>query len=94
MFILETGFTILINIAAWNDYGPGWGDIETLSVFDWSWDPLPPLNGFCKSREAEFRNLIVCIRPTSGCNGTELLHLAHIQLDHQALGSRLNWMCK
>ncbi|KAF7348028.1 hypothetical protein MSAN_01755200 [Mycena sanguinolenta] len=54
MFFLETVFTLLITIAAWNDYGPGWGDIDTLSIFDWSWDPLPPLSGFLAGMAQSF----------------------------------------
>lgn len=46
MFIIETIFTVMTTIAAWNNFGPGFGDINTLIVIDWSWDPLPELNGF------------------------------------------------
>ncbi|KAJ7761122.1 hypothetical protein B0H16DRAFT_560326 [Mycena metata] len=45
MFILETVFTLFITIAAWNQYGLGWGDTDTLVIIDWSWEPLPALNG-------------------------------------------------
>ncbi|KIY62263.1 hypothetical protein CYLTODRAFT_427043 [Cylindrobasidium torrendii FP15055 ss-10] len=45
IFILETVFTIMTTIAAWNQYGDGWGDLDTLTHIDWSWEPLPPLNG-------------------------------------------------
>ncbi|KAJ7187273.1 hypothetical protein C8R46DRAFT_1207232 [Mycena filopes] len=45
MFAVETLFTLFTTIAAWNQYGPGWGDPRTLSVIDWAWDPLPALNG-------------------------------------------------
>ncbi|KAJ7758181.1 hypothetical protein DFH07DRAFT_772647 [Mycena maculata] len=44
MFTLETIFTIFTTIAAWDNYGPGWGDTETLFVIDWSWAPLPVFN--------------------------------------------------
>ncbi|KAJ6537947.1 hypothetical protein B0H19DRAFT_1270325 [Mycena capillaripes] len=44
MFILETGFTILITIAAWNAFGPGWGDPDTLGGIDWTWLPMLFLN--------------------------------------------------
>ncbi|KAJ7442480.1 hypothetical protein B0H11DRAFT_2251377 [Mycena galericulata] len=44
MFTLETVFTIFMTIAAWNAYGPGWGDLETLAIVDWSYEPLPALN--------------------------------------------------
>ncbi|KAJ7187272.1 hypothetical protein C8R46DRAFT_1207231 [Mycena filopes] len=45
MFTLETIFTFFTAIAAWNQYGPGWGDIDSILFIDWSWDPLPALNG-------------------------------------------------
>ncbi|KAJ7187777.1 hypothetical protein C8R46DRAFT_1094 [Mycena filopes] len=45
MFILETVFTVFTTIAAWNQYGPGWGDTDTLVIIDWSWEPLPALDG-------------------------------------------------
>ncbi|KAJ7045925.1 hypothetical protein C8F04DRAFT_1066721 [Mycena alexandri] len=45
MFILETVFTLFITIAAWNQYGLGWGDTDTLVIIDWAWEPLPALNG-------------------------------------------------
>lgn len=35
----------MTTIAAWNQYGDGWGDLDTLTHIDWSWEPLPPLNG-------------------------------------------------
>ncbi|KAJ7689672.1 hypothetical protein B0H17DRAFT_1066030 [Mycena rosella] len=44
MFVMETIFSLFTTIAAWNSYGPGWGDIDTLLVLDWSWTPLPILN--------------------------------------------------
>ncbi|KAF9010320.1 hypothetical protein BDZ89DRAFT_511250 [Hymenopellis radicata] len=44
MFLVETIFTIFMNIGAWNQYGPGWGDVETLLFLDWSWKPLAELN--------------------------------------------------
>ncbi|KAJ6492295.1 hypothetical protein C8R45DRAFT_1096312 [Mycena sanguinolenta] len=44
LFTFETIFTIFITIAAWNGYGTGWGDIDTLTVFDWSWAVFTPLN--------------------------------------------------
>lgn len=44
MFTLETVFTVFMTIAAWNAYGPGWGDPETLAIVDWSFEPLPALN--------------------------------------------------
>ncbi|KAF8904339.1 hypothetical protein CPB85DRAFT_1255382 [Mucidula mucida] len=34
----------VMNIGAWNQYGPGWGDVETLLFLDWSWKPLAELN--------------------------------------------------
>ncbi|KAJ7045905.1 hypothetical protein C8F04DRAFT_453434 [Mycena alexandri] len=45
MFLLESIFTLFCTIAAWNQYGPGWGDTDTLVIIDWSWEPLPALNG-------------------------------------------------
>ncbi|KAJ7045916.1 hypothetical protein C8F04DRAFT_1249283 [Mycena alexandri] len=45
MFFLESIFTLFTTIAAWNQYGPGWGDTDTLLIIDWAWDPLPALNG-------------------------------------------------
>ncbi|KAK0201033.1 hypothetical protein DFS33DRAFT_1356566 [Desarmillaria ectypa] len=45
IFILELVFTIFSTIAAWNQYGPGWGDINSILLIDWSWEPLPSLNG-------------------------------------------------
>lgn len=49
MFALETGFSILITIAAWNEFGAGWGDPDTLGMVDWAWLPMPALNAICKS---------------------------------------------
>jgi hypothetical protein len=46
---LETAFTIFTTIAAWDAYGPGWGDTGTLLKQDWSWEPLPAFNGVCES---------------------------------------------
>ncbi|THU99418.1 hypothetical protein K435DRAFT_964429 [Dendrothele bispora CBS 962.96] len=45
VFLLETVFTIFMTIAAWNQYGDGWGDVDSLLIIDWSWEPLPALNG-------------------------------------------------
>ncbi|KAJ7045914.1 hypothetical protein C8F04DRAFT_1249281 [Mycena alexandri] len=45
MFCLESVFTLFTTIAAWNQYGPGWGDTDTLLIIDWAWGPLPVLNG-------------------------------------------------
>ncbi|KAK0432724.1 hypothetical protein EV421DRAFT_1493487 [Armillaria borealis] len=45
IFLLELVFTIFTTIAAWNQYGPGWGDVDSILFIDWSWEPLPPLNG-------------------------------------------------
>ncbi|KAJ7306937.1 hypothetical protein DFH08DRAFT_1053911 [Mycena albidolilacea] len=44
MFVLETGFSILITIVAWNAFGPGWGDPDTLGELDWTWLAMLPLN--------------------------------------------------
>ncbi|KAF7346001.1 hypothetical protein MVEN_01622800 [Mycena venus] len=54
LFILETIYTLLITMAAWNDYGPGWGDVDTLSVYDWSWVPLPALSGILAGMAQSF----------------------------------------
>ncbi|KAJ7073333.1 hypothetical protein B0H15DRAFT_963841 [Mycena belliarum] len=54
MFILETIFTIFTTIAAWNDYGRGWGDLQTLVVIDWSWSPLPGLNAILAGMAQSF----------------------------------------
>ncbi|KAJ7194352.1 hypothetical protein GGX14DRAFT_679195 [Mycena pura] len=54
MFLLETVFTLFITIAAWNAYGPGWGDVDTLTIIDWSWDPLPGLNGILAGMAQSF----------------------------------------
>ncbi|KAJ6611005.1 hypothetical protein B0H10DRAFT_379785 [Mycena sp. CBHHK59/15] len=54
MFILESVFTIFMTIAAWNAYGPGWGDIETLAIMDWSWVVFPPLNGILSGMAQSF----------------------------------------
>ncbi|KAK0472435.1 hypothetical protein IW261DRAFT_1665062 [Armillaria novae-zelandiae] len=45
IYALESAFTILSTIAAWHQYGPGWGDINSLLFFHWSWEVLPSLNG-------------------------------------------------
>ncbi|PBK89866.1 hypothetical protein ARMGADRAFT_319255 [Armillaria gallica] len=45
IFLLELIFTIFTTIAAWDQYGPGWGDVNSLMFVDWSWEPLPPLSG-------------------------------------------------
>ncbi|KAJ6484195.1 hypothetical protein C8R45DRAFT_1214989 [Mycena sanguinolenta] len=37
MFALETVFTVLITIGAWNAFGAGWGDPDTLAELDWTW---------------------------------------------------------
>ncbi len=31
-------------IAAWNNFGKNWGDVDTLVTIDWAWDPLPIIN--------------------------------------------------
>ncbi|KAF7319681.1 hypothetical protein MKEN_00749300 [Mycena kentingensis (nom. inval.)] len=53
-FVMETAFTVLCTVAAWNNYGPGWGDLDTLVVIDWSWQGLPPLNGFLAALAQSF----------------------------------------
>ncbi|KAJ7796389.1 hypothetical protein B0H14DRAFT_2619999 [Mycena olivaceomarginata] len=74
LFLLETAFTIFTTIAAWDAYGPGWGDTGTLLKQDWSWEPLPAFNGVSESS-------------TLSSDSTELLHLAHLDLDKINLGS-------
>jgi hypothetical protein len=81
-----------MTIAAWNGYGPGWGDIETLLVMDWSWIPLPIINSVCKSDTKHFSRYPT--NDNSGCYGTELLHLAHLEFNQQAVGSHPDWKCK
>ena len=44
VFVLESAFTLFTAIAAWNNFGANWGDVDTLLFIDWSWDPLPILN--------------------------------------------------
>ncbi|KAJ7677042.1 hypothetical protein DFH06DRAFT_617475 [Mycena polygramma] len=44
MFILESVSTLFVTIGAWDQYGSGWGDINSLTVIDWSWIPLALLN--------------------------------------------------
>jgi hypothetical protein len=48
MFVLETGFSILITIGAWNAFGPGWGDLDTLGELDWTWLVMLPVNAICQ----------------------------------------------
>ncbi|KAF8906678.1 hypothetical protein CPB85DRAFT_1313069 [Mucidula mucida] len=45
LFLLETVFTIFMTIGAWNAYGPWWGDLDSILIIDWSWEPLSPLSG-------------------------------------------------
>ncbi|KAK0236754.1 hypothetical protein EDD85DRAFT_834808 [Armillaria nabsnona] len=45
IFLLELIFTIFSTIAAWDQYGPGWGDVNSILLIDWAWEPLPSLNG-------------------------------------------------
>ncbi|KAJ7040559.1 hypothetical protein C8F04DRAFT_1082706 [Mycena alexandri] len=45
LFFLETVFTFFTTISAYRQYGIGWGDIDTILFVDWTWDPLPALNG-------------------------------------------------
>ncbi|KAJ7123132.1 hypothetical protein C8R44DRAFT_785360 [Mycena epipterygia] len=54
MFTFETVFTIFTTIAAWNAYGPGWGDTDTLLIIDWAWEPLPALNGVLAAMAQSF----------------------------------------
>ncbi|PBK88113.1 hypothetical protein ARMGADRAFT_1168281 [Armillaria gallica] len=61
IFLLEFIFTIFSTIAAWNQYGPGWGDVDSILFLDWSWTALPQLNN--KSVFARFI-----------CSGAKLMH--------------------
>ncbi|KAJ7893300.1 hypothetical protein B0H14DRAFT_3427385 [Mycena olivaceomarginata] len=54
LFLLETAFTIFTTIAAWDAYGPGWGDTGTLLKQDWSWEPLPAFNGVLAAMAQSF----------------------------------------
>ncbi|KAJ7761120.1 hypothetical protein B0H16DRAFT_1719816 [Mycena metata] len=54
MFLLESIFTLFTTIAAWNQYGPGWGDTDTLLTIDWAWGPLPALNGILAGMAQSF----------------------------------------
>ncbi|KAJ8509100.1 hypothetical protein ONZ45_g8708 [Pleurotus djamor] len=49
VFFLETMFTLFTAIAAWNNFGANWGDVQTLYTIDWSWDPLPITNALVAS---------------------------------------------
>ncbi|KAF9493779.1 hypothetical protein BDN71DRAFT_1449836 [Pleurotus eryngii] len=49
VFVCEAVFTFFTAIAAWNNFGKNWGDVETLLIIDWSWDPLPILNALVAS---------------------------------------------
>ncbi|KDQ22285.1 hypothetical protein PLEOSDRAFT_1086979 [Pleurotus ostreatus PC15] len=49
VFVCEAVFTLFTTIAAWNNFGKNWGDVETLLTIDWSWDPLPILNALVAS---------------------------------------------
>ncbi|KAJ8456466.1 hypothetical protein ONZ45_g8709 [Pleurotus djamor] len=49
VFVLESAFTLFTAIAAWNNFGANWGDVDTLLFIDWSWDPLPILNALVAS---------------------------------------------
>ncbi|KAG7447213.1 uncharacterized protein BT62DRAFT_1004792 [Guyanagaster necrorhizus] len=70
IFLLEVIFTIFSTIAAWNLYADGWGDVDMLSYIDWSWEPLPALNGTISSMVQTFyvwriynltKNIWICI---------------------------------
>ncbi|CAK5272987.1 unnamed protein product [Mycena citricolor] len=54
MFFLETIFTIFSTIAAWQMFGDGWGDPNTLLFLPWSFIPLPELNGILASMAQGF----------------------------------------
>ncbi|KAJ7187265.1 hypothetical protein C8R46DRAFT_1207224 [Mycena filopes] len=54
MFVFESIFTLFTAIAAWNQYGVGWGDVDSLLIIDWSWEPLPALNGVLAAEAQSF----------------------------------------
>ncbi|KAG7447215.1 uncharacterized protein BT62DRAFT_1004793 [Guyanagaster necrorhizus] len=54
LLLLETVFTIFTTIAAWHNFGTGWGDPDTLTTIDVSWEPLPALNGFIAAMVQSF----------------------------------------
>ncbi|KAF9019478.1 hypothetical protein BDZ89DRAFT_1072967 [Hymenopellis radicata] len=43
VFLIETLSMIFLTIGAWKIGGPGWGDMNTLLVLDWSFSALLPL---------------------------------------------------
>ncbi|KAF9008576.1 hypothetical protein BDZ89DRAFT_1078919 [Hymenopellis radicata] len=43
VFLTQTLFIICLTIGAWKIGGPGWGDVDTLLVLDWSFCALLPL---------------------------------------------------
>ncbi|KAJ7041726.1 hypothetical protein C8F04DRAFT_1078533 [Mycena alexandri] len=45
LFFLESVFMFFQMIAAWLLFGSGWGDVDRLFAFNWSWVPLVLLNG-------------------------------------------------
>ncbi|KAF4563891.1 hypothetical protein EYR36_003135 [Pleurotus pulmonarius] len=49
VFVLEAVFTFMTAIAAWNNFGKNWGDVDTLVTIDWAWDPLPIINALVAS---------------------------------------------
>ncbi|KAJ7187266.1 hypothetical protein C8R46DRAFT_1342413 [Mycena filopes] len=54
IFVFESIFTLFTTIAAWNQYGTGWGDVDSLLIIDWSWGPLPALNGLLAAEAQAF----------------------------------------
>ncbi|KAJ6611544.1 hypothetical protein B0H10DRAFT_2055914 [Mycena sp. CBHHK59/15] len=54
VFTLETIFTVFVNIAAWKDFGIGWGDVDSFTYIDWAWLPLPEINGILSALAQSF----------------------------------------
>lgn len=49
LFLVEAAVSIFTVIAAWDDFGKGWGNFARLETFDWALFPLPGLSGLVAS---------------------------------------------
>ncbi len=78
MFLLELIFTIFTTIAAWDQYGPGWGDVDSLMFIDWSWEPLAQLNGISQFLPGSFAAVLISWYFNSFGHGSEFLRLENI----------------
>ncbi len=78
MFLIETIFTIFMDIGAWNQYGPGWGDVGPLLFLDWSWKPLAELNAI---RTYSLPPASFSHWRASGRHGADILRVAYLPLD-------------